>query len=254
MGRDLDLMRRSSLGSAHRVAKVMKRWAAGPLPENDRLACVEAHRARWAADKRSFREAGIPHDDKHTISRACRASKPARWAALLHELVIEFQPQVTVELGTNLGISSAYLADAAAGYGGIVWTLDGAAGRMALARQMHEECFFDNVRYHLGTFRVSLPEALARIDTIDMAFIDGHHQYKPTLDYFDWIYPKLADGAIVVFDDIRWSDGMRRAWSELQEDPRFEFLVEHGNVGITSIRKQVLSEPGEFYKVWVSRW
>jgi predicted O-methyltransferase YrrM len=57
-----------------------------------------------------------------------------------------------------------------------------------------------------------------------MVFIDGHHQYQPTLDYFEMIYPKCNKNEIIIFDDILWSTGMRRAWEELKQDRSFFFL------------------------------
>jgi hypothetical protein len=36
----------------------------------------------------------------------------------------------------------------------------------------------------------------------------------------------------MVFDDIRWSDGMARAWSAIEADPRVEQTWDLGSMGI----------------------
>lgn len=50
----------------------------------------------------------------------------------------------------------------------------------------------------------------------DLAFVDGHHDEQATLDYFALIRPRMRTGAVMAFDDIEWSDGMRRAWKEIR--------------------------------------
>src|SRR5690606_3765425 len=66
----------------------------------------------------------------------------------------------------------------------------------------------------------------------ELVFIDGHHQYKPTLDYFNKIYPYCAENSVIVFDDIRWSDGMKQAWRELSQDARARCVVDLYSLGI----------------------
>ena len=53
----------------------------------------------------------------------------------------------------------------------------------------------------------------------------GHHQYQPALDYFDALWRYSGQTAIFVFDDIRWSEGMLRAWAQLRADPRLDITV-----------------------------
>jgi hypothetical protein len=41
-----------------------------------------------------------------------------------------------------------------------------------------------------------------------------------------------APELILVFDDIRWSDGMKQAWRVLKKDVRFQLVVDLHGVGI----------------------
>jgi predicted O-methyltransferase YrrM len=157
-----------------------------------------------------------------------------RCASLLYLLARAFQPRRIVELGTNVGISSAYLAAALEmnGQGGRVVTFEVSPYRLRLAKEVHSNLGIRNIDYVHGLFSDTLPGSLEEIGSVDFAFIDGHHQHKPTLDYFDAILHYSTSDAAFVFDDIRWSDGMNRAWSELCSDHRVGLVVDLYSVGI----------------------
>lgn len=164
---------------------------------------------------------------------AQRTSKPYRWSLLLFKLVRKFEPSVCLELGTSLGISTAYQA---AGLklnreGGIV-TLEGAESSAALARENFQGLDLDNVTTVVGRFQDTLDGVLDRYGPIDLAFIDGHHDEQATLAYFEQIYPSLSERAVLVFDDISWSEGMERAWSAIEADTRVELSVGLSQLGI----------------------
>lgn len=178
--------------------------------------------------------AGGPFDGHATIGQACRVSKPPRPARLLYVLARTAQPLNVIELGTNVGVSSAYIAAALQenGRGGRVVTLDASAYRQQVAADLHRRLGLDNVRYVHGLFAETLLPSLRAMGAVDMAFIDGHHQYQPTMDYFEAILPFASPQAVLAFDDIRWSDGMRRAWSRLQADPRLGLVVDLDSLGV----------------------
>jgi hypothetical protein len=41
--------------------------------------------------------------------------------------------------------------------------------------------------------------------------------------------------AVLVFDDIRWSAGMKRAWERVCADPRFSLFIDAGKVGMAIV-------------------
>lgn len=169
----------------------------------------------------------LEHDLNQTVAGACGASRRSGSANVLYSLAAEYRPKSIIELGTNVGISAAYLAAA----GGRVTTLDVSRYRLRLAEGLHHalELNIDRIE---GYFAQTLEPALKEIAPVEMAFIDGHHQYRPTLDYFEAIAREAAPGCIFLFDDIRWSSGMRSAWAELRRDSRFETVVDLGGMGI----------------------
>jgi len=172
---------------------------------------------------------------KRRVSEICRvsSSRPRR-ARLLFRLARELQPRVCLELGTSLGLSSAYLAAALEmnGEGGLT-TLEGAGEVAGLARENLSRLGLERrATVAVGRFQDRLPGLLEESGPIDFAFIDGHHAEGPTLEYFEVLLPRLASSACLVFDDISWSEGMRRAWGRIAADPRIGIAVDLFTMGI----------------------
>lgn len=177
---------------------------------------------------------GGMYDKGGSIREACLVSKRRHSATFLYLLVREFKPTAALELGTNVGVSSAYQAAALKlNGGGRLVTLESSPYRLRLAKRLHEKVgLTDYVTYRTGLFNETLGEALEASGPVDYAFVDGHHQYRPTLDYFDVICSRVKDKAIIVFDDIVWSAEMRRAWREVKADKRVAVASDFGTMGV----------------------
>jgi len=98
-----------------------------------------------------------PYDEGQSIADVCRVSKPPRSARLLYSLAAEYRPQTVLELGTNVGISAAYLAAA----GGQVTTFEASPYRLRLARILHQQLGLE-LGYVQGLFDETLPSTLER--------------------------------------------------------------------------------------------
>ena len=182
---------------------------------------------------------GGPYDEGVSVRRACRVSKDPRSATFLHLLVRECKPLRAIELGTNVGISAAYQAAALKLSGrGTLITLEASPYRLRLAKQLHADVGLDNIQHRLGLFTETLAATLEEFGPISYAFIDGHHQYQPSLDYFDMIWEHAADRAVIVLDDIRWSEDMKRAWRRIQTDERVAIAVDFHSIGVCITRQE----------------
>jgi predicted O-methyltransferase YrrM len=177
----------------------------------------------------------LKSDENIRVSDACKASKPYRSALNLYYLIQELQPRTILELGTNLGISSSYLALAATS--SKVITLDASPYRIRVAKSIHENLGLQNISYRTGLFTDTLSEVLTENKPINFAFIDGHHQYQPTIDYFNEIFLSSTDTTTYLFDDITWSEGMKKAWHEITNDPKVVFSIDLGVLGIVVCSK-----------------
>jgi predicted O-methyltransferase YrrM len=160
--------------------------------------------------------------DYQTIAIAARGSKNRINCLRLCHLAFIVGAPAICELGTNLGISSAYLAiGAAVAAPNIrVRTGDMSEARIDVAKEIHDSIGLSNIDYVIGRFSETLNDLLQ--PTIGLCFVDGDHTYDGTLRYFDRIRPRMKTGGVIVFDDIDWSEDMRRAWSDIMKSEPFE--------------------------------
>ena len=49
---------------------------------------------------------------------------------------------------------------------------------------------------------------------------------------FEQVVPHLNPGALVVFDDIRWSGGMWEAWRQLRQWRGFAYTIDLRRIGL----------------------
>ena len=123
---------------------------------------------------------------------------------------------------------------------GKIVTIEGAKTLAKYAEQNIETIGLENVRVVAGRFQDVLDEVLNESRPVDFAFIDGHHDEKATMIYFNKIIPFLANqGVVLVFDDISWSSGMKRAWKKIKGDERVKFSVDLRKVGICLMKKKI---------------
>ncbi|MEM1245096.1 MAG: class I SAM-dependent methyltransferase [Acidobacteriota bacterium] len=167
-----------------------------------------------------------------TLDQACRASKPYFWSLFLHSLAGLTAARTVVELGTCLGLSASYVATAGAQR---VVTLEGAEPLAALAAEHFLELGLDTIEVVEGPFQATFARVLERSPPIDLLFVDGHHDEEATVRYFEQARFVLAPDALVVFDDIDWSDGMRRAWRAVTEAEGVEASVALGDLGVVAL-------------------
>jgi predicted O-methyltransferase YrrM len=179
-----------------------------------------------------------------TIGEICRSNSKSRsWSLLLFKLIREFKPSVCLELGTCLGVSTAYQEAALKlNKQGRIITLEGSESLASLANQNFQTLGLDNVSVVVGRFQDTLDNVLNEQGPIDYAFIDGHHDEKATLAYFWQIYPFLTSSAVLVFDDISWSKGMQRAWNAIEVDERVNISINLSDIGICLIDSDIPSK------------
>ena len=205
---------------------------------------IEKHRLLFSTDKRLLSEIGMNelglgestlglYDEGQTVSDCADISRTARDGEFLYSLCTTLRPRMCLELGTNIGISSAYLAAGMRETGSErLITLEASPVRANLARRFHLDMGLSELDCRVGLFADTLMPALESLGSTQLVFIDGHHQYEPTLNYWNLIAPFCSAGAVVVFDDTRWSEGMLRAWDELKRDKRFSGVVDLGWMGV----------------------
>lgn len=169
-------------------------------------------------------------------SIARHAAKPAKYGQLLHRMVRHYQPANILELGTSLGITTAYLASA--NPTARLTTLEGATEIAKKAMANLVSLGQNNVQLIEGNFDDTLPGFLQSTGEIDFAFIDGNHRKVPTLLYFDWLLKHVGNDSIFIFDDIHWSHEMEAAWELIRQHPAVRCSIDLFFIGIVVFRKE----------------
>ena len=165
------------------------------------------------------------------ISEIALASKSALWGRLLHKIVRLTAAKSCVEMGTSLAISASYIASGLGRDGRLV-TMEGAPAVADLAADTLRRLVPDReVEICVGPFHDTLDAVLEKAAPIDFAFVDGNHERTATESYHRQLLRHMQPGGVMVFDDIRWSADMLRAWKTIRADSRGTCL-DLGNVGI----------------------
>ena len=171
---------------------------------------------------------------------AKNSAKNAKFGELLYRICQFFKPNSIVELGTSLGISTCYLSTA--NRQSKVFTFEGCPETAQLAKKNFEQMGLQNIDITIGDFEHTLKEKLAQIENIDLAFIDGNHQKKPTINYFEEILKYTNNNTIFIFDDIHWSDGMESAWEYIKAHKKTSLTIDLFFVGIVFIKSELSKE------------
>ena len=166
-----------------------------------------------------------------TISSiADNSAKSKKYGQLLYRIVKFYKPGNILELGTSLGITTAYLA--MANPNAKVITLEGANAVASVAKQNLESLKITNVELIEGNFDDTLAAVVSGLSSVDFAFIDGNHKQEPTVRYFLQLLSKINNNSILVFDDIHWSREMEAAWEVIRKHPSVRCSVDLFFMGI----------------------
>jgi Methyltransferase domain len=146
------------------------------------------------------------------------------------------QDTTFLELGTSLGITTAYLASVNKSYR--VVTIEGAKAVSEIAKKNFQQLELSNIELIEGNFNSTLIQTLKELSAIDFAFIDGDHRKEPTINYFKEILTKTSEHSILVFDDIHWSREMEGAWEYIKHHESVTLSVDLFFIGIVFFRKE----------------
>ncbi len=140
----------------------------------------------------------------------------ARWGRFLFAMSERFGGDVVIELGTNLGIGTSYLA--LGNKNTTVHTFEGNSSLYDFSSANFEKNGISNVQAHLGLIQDLLPGVLSDVKKVDLVYIDADHTYEATVHFFELLKPHLKESSVIIFDDIHWSEGMESAWQEVVSD------------------------------------
>jgi predicted O-methyltransferase YrrM len=232
---DLSMMEREA------ISIIEKRRSL--LLESDKEIAVVDFGAGSSNSNRTKEEMERGVQSKALVAKVAGASKPQFWVTILFKIIRKLEPLSCVELGSCVGISASYQASALHINGkGAITTLEGSSEIANIARETFERTGIKNASVITGPFHQTLHAVLEASKPVDFFFNDGHHDHDAVIRHFNDAIPYLSDGAVVVFDDISWSSGMRKAWTQIEDDERVSASIDLHSLGIALVKKKLASK------------
>lgn len=176
----------------------------------------------------------IPEIQKSMRAVVKSSARGRREGELLFRLCRHYQPVRGLELGTNLGFSTLYLLS---GHPGLqLSSVEGSPVLVEYARR-HLGEFDLQADLRCGEFSEVLDKLLAEQPAFDLILLDGNHRKTATLEYFRRLLPYTQPGAMVIVDDIRWSQGMQEAWQAICGFPEVSLSIDLFTTGICFLNR-----------------
>jgi len=117
---------------------------------------------------------------------------------------------LTVELGTYLGRSTAFLAKANPEGKVLTVDMDPKPDFIKIKEK------FKNIQSYLGRSDDQKLLDSVNDESVDICFFDTAHEYNVISSEVKLWAPKIKSGGIMLFDDVFMNDGMKQFWQELQ--------------------------------------
>ena len=140
---------------------------------------------------------------------------------------------IIVELGTSLGVTTAYMA--AMDKRNKVITYEGCPAVAEIAKENWEALGLKNIDCRVGEITA---EILDRdLERVDVAFIDANHTYAGTRAYFNVLAEKVHRKSVMIVDDIHYNKEMEQAWREICADERVTSTMDLYQMGLVFFDK-----------------
>ena len=180
--------------------------------------------------------------DERKVKNIAKGSlAKAKYAQMLFRLVNWLGHQLRegdkgltiVELGTSLGVTTAYLA-------GVdtrdkVYTYEGCEAVANMAKENWKVLGMNNIEGFIGAIDEEVLQS--GLERVDVAFVDANHTYEASMMYFDVLAQKVHEKSVVVMDDIHHSDEMERVWQEICADERVTSTIDLYQMGLVFFDK-----------------
>ena len=197
---------------------------------------IERERKRLKASKQiiDFTDFGKSGNlfKKNVSDIAKNALKPKKYARLIAQTVNYYKATSVLELGTSLGITTAYIAQNTQVK---VHSLEGDPTVADIATNIWRYLGYKNITTTIGDFNATLGSLGDK--TYDIIYIDGNHKLEPTLRYFEQLQQHAHEKTFFIFDDIHYSSQMEKAWETIKENDNVRITIDLFFLGYVFIDK-----------------
>lgn len=166
--------------------------------------------------------------------------KNKKYGKLFFKSVLYLNAKTIVELGTSLGISTAYFA--MADKNAKVVTVEGVKEIAEIAQKNFDKLNLKKVELIVDNFDNCLEKIVEENPSIDILYIDGNHTYEATIKYFNSLFPSLHKDSLVIIDDIYWSEDMHKAWEEIKNNNEVKLTIDLYQLGLVFFKREILQK------------
>ena len=175
---------------------------------------------------------------------ARRSLKSPRYAQMLFRAVNFSKSSTVLELGSSLGITTAYLASPPSVVRCL--TMEGSPEIAKQARKNFKALNINNIEIVEGNIDDTLQPTLDKyFEKIDFVFIDANHKCEAVMRYFQAILPRLTENSALIIDDIYWSKDMTAAWNMIKDYESVSCTIDLFQMGFVFFNKNL---PKKHYK------
>lgn len=171
-----------------------------------------------------------PHK-KVSLPKLVAMTTPKKQGWFMYKLLQFLQPKTVLELGTNLGIGTSYF-QSALGANAHIYTIEGCENISELAQCNFNHLSKHNITRLTGNLDSILAEGLKQIPDPTFVYFDANHAYQPTINYFELCLSVKKDNTVFLFDDLRYSPEMLKAWHFIQNHPQVQVTIDLFDQGI----------------------
>ncbi|MAQ31964.1 MAG: hypothetical protein CMD26_04465 [Flavobacteriales bacterium] len=179
---------------------------------------------------------------KNPVYSICeKASSKPIWGQFLYKLIKNNNSKNVLEMGTNLGVSGSYILNALKDTANSHFiSMEGVPDLCNIASQQFNS-INPKTQHSIiqGLYDKTFAELYKKKIKFNLCFIDGNHQKDPTIDYFQNLKSRLDLPAIMIFDDINWSNDMQSAWEIIKSDQDVCYSIDLFKWGIIIIDNSV---------------
>lgn len=135
-----------------------------------------------------------------------------------------------LELGTAYGMSALFTLEAlrSGGTEFHLTTLEAGKKQFSLSSRMLKTRYGNQVSCEFGLTQEALPRIVKSLKRLDFLFHDAGHSKEDYVRDFNTVLPILAPGAVVLIDDINWSEDRScyEGWMDIVNHPRICRAIE----------------------------
>lgn len=157
-----------------------------------------------------------------------------KYAQLLFRLINRFQPDNVFEIGTSIGIETAYMAKANSS--ATVLKIEPSQNNALAVKENFKALQLNNIDVIAG-FR----DVLQQLNTLDFVFINIQ-----TLDdasvVLSQCFAKADENSVFVINDISVSKEMKAIWEEIKSNDAVKVTLDLFQLGIVFFRKEQAKE------------